>query len=33
MTTGMRVVLLALQAVAIVGGIWLGTIVYHAVSS
>lgn len=32
MTTRMRVILLALQAVAIVAGIWLGTIAYDAVS-
>ena len=32
MTARMRVILLALQAVAIVLGIWLGTIAYHAVS-
>ncbi len=32
MTARMRVTLLALQAVAIAAGIWLGTIVYHGVS-
>jgi hypothetical protein len=31
-TTQMRAVLLALQVVAIAIGIWLGTIVWHAVS-
>lgn len=32
MTTQLRVLLLALQVVAIVVGIWLGTIVFNAVS-
>ena len=32
MTTRLRVLLLVLQAVAIVAGIWLGTIVWHGVS-
>ena len=32
MTARMRVILLALQAAAIVAGIWLGTIAYNAVS-
>ncbi len=32
MTTRMRVVLLALQVVAIAIGIWLGTVVWQAVS-
>ena len=32
MTAQMRVLLLALQAVAIAAGIWLGTIVYNAAS-
>jgi hypothetical protein len=32
MTTGIRVVLLVLQVVAIAVGIWLGSVVWHAVS-
>lgn len=32
MTTRLRVVLLVLQVVAIAIGLWLGTIVWHAVS-
>jgi hypothetical protein len=31
-TTQLRILLLALQVVAIAVGIWLGTIVYHAAS-
>jgi hypothetical protein len=32
MTTGIRVVLLLLQVVAIAVGVWLGSVVWHAVS-
>jgi hypothetical protein len=32
MTTQVRVMLLVLQVVAIAIGIWLGTVVWHAVS-
>ena len=32
MTARVRIVLLVLQVVAIVIGIWLGTLVYHAAS-
>jgi hypothetical protein len=32
MTTRVRVILLALQVAAIVAGIWLGSVVYDAIS-